>query len=495
MLFTSSEFLFGFLPVTFAVFFWIGKWKPAAAAGWLAIASIFFYGWWNPKFVALLLASIALNYAAGVLIARSKHGFKILTAAVSVDLILLGVFKYSNFFIATVNDVSGFGWTLTHIVLPLGISFFTFTQIAFLVDVHRKIAAEFNFVHYLLFITYFPHLIAGPVLHHKQMMPQFGDQRTYRLNFDSIAIGLTLFSIGMAKKILIADPISQFANPVFSAASAGHTPSLLAAWSGALAYTFQLYFDFSGYSDMAIGISRLFGIQLPINFNSPYKSTNIIEFWRRWHMTLSQFLRDYLYIPLGGNRHGATRRYVNLGLTMILGGLWHGANWTFVFWGTLHGLFLCVNHLWVSIRTRAGFPPRNTVVGRLAGVVVTFVSVVVAWVFFRADSFHAANLMLTGMAGGHADIGWNALLGTLGIEKFALYGALAASITWLMPNPYQILSGRDGALLVLPTKAERVMERSIVPFLISVIAAALVFASVIVQFGPASASPFLYFQF
>jgi alginate O-acetyltransferase complex protein AlgI len=270
---------------------------------------------------------------------------------------------------------------------------------------------------------------------------------------------------------------------------------LLAAWSGALAYTFQLYFDFSGYSDMAIGISRLFGIQLPINFNSPYKSTNIIEFWRRWHMTLSQFLRDYLYIPLGGNRRGPVRRYINLALTMILGGLWHGANWTFVFWGTLHGLFLCINHLWLTVRTRAGFPPRNTAVGRLVATVMTFVSVVVAWVFFRADSFHAAHLMVTGMVGGHADIGWNVLFGELGVEKFVVYIVLAASITWLLPNPYDILSARDGALLVLPAKTEGMLQRSLRPLLISVIAPALMFASVIVQFGPASSSPFLYFQF
>ncbi len=357
MLFNSYLFIFVFLPVTFAGFFWIARSSHRLAALWLAAASVYFYGYWNPKFVTLLLASIIFNYGMGYAIGHVRVGSGnraklLLIIAIAANLILLGIFKYTNFFIKTINDAAGTGISLLDIVLPLGISFFTFTQITFLVDVYRGIAREYLFVHYLLFVTYFPHLIAGPIIHHQQMMPQFENAATYRINSEDIAIGVSMFAIGLAKKVLLADNFADCSTKVFTAASRGDELQFVEAWSGALSYTLQLYFDFSGYCDMAIGLSKMFGIDLPLNFNSPYKAPNIIEFWRRWHMTLSQFLRDYLYIPLGGNRKGVGRRYANLMLTMLLGGLWHGASWTFVIWGALHGAFLMINHGWLAAKER-----------------------------------------------------------------------------------------------------------------------------------------------
>jgi alginate O-acetyltransferase complex protein AlgI len=399
VLFNSYEFIFLYLPVVLVGFFCLAKISYRAAALWLAIASLFFYGWWNPKFVALLLVSIVLNFSAGALIGRAQtvgRSKGLLVVAVSANLLLLALFKYANFFIASTNAVGG-QWSSLDIVLPLGISFFTFTQIAFLVDVYRGLAREVNFVHYLLFVTWFPHLIAGPVLHHKQMMPQFALPATYRPSAESMAVGLTYFALGLFKKVMLADQLGAVANPAFSAASQDAPLIFFEAWIGALAYALQLYFDFSGYSDMAVGLSRMFNVKLPFNFDSPYKAANIIDFWRRWHMTLSTFLRDYLYQPLGGNRKGPTRRYVNLMVTMLLGGLWHGAGWNFVLWGGLHGVYLCINHGWRKL-TGSGDAPANPLT-RVASVAITFIAVVIAWVPFRAESLHATASLWKAMAG------------------------------------------------------------------------------------------------
>ena len=404
MLFNSVAFIFGFFPITVIAFFWIARSSELLAAAWLMVASLFFYGWWNPVYVLLLGASIAFNYGCGYALARlvqnrgdARRAWWLLVIAVLANLSLLGYFKYANFFLRIADEISRSGTSVVHVVLPLGISFFTFTQIAFLVDVYRGYAREYNPVHYALFVTYFPHLIAGPVLHHKEMMPQFQEPETYRLDWNDVAVGLTIFFLGLFKKSVIADGVAPYASPLFAAPG---QPDLLAAWGGALAYTFQLYFDFSGYSDMAIGLSRVLGVKLPLNFDSPYKAVNIIEFWRRWHMTLSRFLRDYLYFPLGGNRKGRARRYANLMTTMILGGLWHGAGWTFIAWGALHGAYLVANHGWRAIRAGLGQNlERSTWLGRNCARLVTFVAVVVGWVFFRAASFHDAVQILSGMVG------------------------------------------------------------------------------------------------
>jgi alginate O-acetyltransferase complex protein AlgI len=403
MLFNSYFFILVFLPVTLLVFFALGKrGEKRAAIGWLVAASLFFYGWWNPAYLGLIVASILFNYSVGTVLSSQQRRPAIrkvaLIVGIATNLAILAYYKYANFFLDSLNTALGTGYGLSEIILPLGISFFTFTQIAFLVDAHRGEVREYNFLHYSLFVTYFPHLIAGPVLHHKEMMPQFGHANIFRFDTLNFSVGLTYFILGLFKKVILADGIASYGSPVFAAAAAGQSLSSLDAWGGALSYTFQLYFDFSGYSDMAIGLALMMGVRLPLNFNSPYKAVNIIEFWRRWHMTLSRFLRDYLYISLGGNKKGETRRYANLMITMLLGGLWHGAGWTFVIWGGLHGFYLMINHGWQILRRRLGHDPTiSTWWSRWLSTLLTFVAVVIGWVYFRSDSLGTANHMLSNM--------------------------------------------------------------------------------------------------
>ena len=347
MLFNSYVFIFLFLPITFAVWRALcARKKLVAAIYWLLTASLFFYGYWNPPYLLLLLASIAVNFVIQKKIAQSRpspSAKSYMLAGVAANLALIGYFKYANFFAENVASLFGASWHNLDIFLPLGISFFTFQQIACLVDTYHGKLGVMPFRHYALFVSFFPQLIAGPIVLADKIIPQFSDKKIFCLSWKSICVGLTLFSIGVFKKVIIADTFSPWTALAFEAE---HPLTLLEAWGGALAYTIQLYFDFSGYSDMALGLASFFNIKLPLNFNSPYKAKSIIDFWRRWHMTLSAFLRDYLYIPLGGNRRGKARRYVNLMATMLLGGLWHGAGWTFVIWGGLHGLYLTVNHFW-----------------------------------------------------------------------------------------------------------------------------------------------------
>lgn len=399
MLFNSFTFIFAYLPIVLGGFFWLGSRNHAWAAAWLALASLFFYGYWDYRYIPLLLASIGFNYWVGLnLVLKDKpHRKYYLVLAIAANLILLAYFKYANFFLDTINFLGYKAFPSLDIILPIGISFYTFTQIAFLVDTYQGKVSEYRFVHYLLFITYFPHLIAGPVLHHKEMMPQFAEERTYTFSATDFAVGLTIFCIGLAKKVLIADNLSPYASPLFDNPD---SPSLLIAWAGVLAYSFQLYFDFSAYSDMAIGLSRLFGIKLPLNFNSPYKAENISEFWRRWHMTLSRFLRDYLYFPLGGNRNGAFNRYRNLMVVMLLGGMWHGAGWNFIIWGGLHGFYLIIHHAWAAVSKRMAFPSESTP-WRLVATMLTFMAVCFAWVFFRSPDLVTSWEIVRGMTGAY----------------------------------------------------------------------------------------------
>jgi D-alanyl-lipoteichoic acid acyltransferase DltB (MBOAT superfamily) len=462
MLFNSYEFLYLFMPITLIGFFALSKaqWFRVAAA-WLALASVFFYGYWNPRFVALLLGSIAFNYIAGRAILRAhaeQHAGRakaILVVALVANLGTLCYFKYANFFVNSINAVAHSNLVLHQIVLPIGISFFTFTQIAFLVDTYLRKVHESRLVHYALFVTFFPHLIAGPVLHHAEMMPQFAHHETYRFRLDNFLVGCGFLAIGLFKKVVLADGIQPFVGPVFEA-DPGYALTALEAWGGVLAYTLQLYFDFSGYSDMAIGLSKMINIDLPLNFNSPYKAVNIAEFWRRWHMTLSRFLRDYLYIPLGGNRHGALRRYMNLLITMVLGGLWHGAGWTFVVWGALHGLYLMVHQLWLLVRRKVfGHDlDHTTTVGSALSVGVTFLSAVIAWVFFRATSIDSAWRVLQGMAAVHGLItpgDWASLLSggppidTARLDAFGglrqwVWIALLLLLVWCCPNSQELVA-------------------------------------------------------
>ncbi len=367
MLFNSYTFLFLFLPVALAGAFVLARYRTSFAVAWLVFASLFFYGWWSWRHVPLLVASIAFNYIAGAAIVRrgGKAGgkaFGILAGAVAANLAVLGYFKYAGFLVANVDAFLGTGMRVEAIVLPLGISFFTFTQIAYLVDVYRD-PVRYGVVPYALFVSYFPHLIAGPILHHREMMPQFAAPTSYRFDYSNLAAGLTIFAIGLFKKTVLADGIAPYASPVYAQAAQGYAPGMVEAWGAAVAFGLQLYFDFSAYSDMAVGLSKMLGIRMPVNFESPYKATSIVEFWRRWHMTLSRFLRDYVYVALGGNRRGTARRYANLLVTMLLGGLWHGAAWTFVLWGALHGAFLAINHGWIALRRR--LPPGPIWVNRI----------------------------------------------------------------------------------------------------------------------------------
>lgn len=404
MLFNSHAFLFVFLPLTLVGFYFLSRFSAVWGLAGLLAASLFFYAWWDVRFLALLGGSILVNYGLGRCLSAglaARTAGRLLLLGIVFNLALLAVFKYANFFVGTVNDLLGTRWTLAHIILPLGISFFTFEQLTFLVDAKRGETRESSLLHYAFFVAFFPRLVAGPILRYREIGPQLPRTGRRRLDPTDLAVGLTMLFIGLAKKSFLADGIAAYASPAFTAAAAGQPVDFLFAWSGALAYTLQLYFDFSGYSDMAIGLARCFGIHFPMNFFSPYKAVNIVDFWRRWHMTLSRFLRDYLYVPLGGNRRGKLRRYVNLMITMLLGGLWHGASWTFVLWGGLHGGYLIVNHAWLALGNRLPMLRRlmATRSGKVVAVALTFLAVVVGWVFFRAPNEMAAVTLLRGMAG------------------------------------------------------------------------------------------------
>jgi alginate O-acetyltransferase complex protein AlgI len=411
MLFNSLEFILLFVPITLLGYFLLGtRGHTRGAVGWVILCSLFFYAYWNPGDhaltdlwrwwpLALICTSVVFNYLVGRQLLQQPSK-PLLALGVAANLAAIGYFKYAGFFAFNLERVAGVEIGLGDIVLPLAISFFTFQQIAYLVDSYRGYVRPEGFVNYALFVTFFPQLIAGPIVHHSETIPQFARRENYRPSLDNISLGLSIFVIGLAKKVVLADGIAVYATPVFGAALAGESPTFFEAWGGALAYTFQLYFDFSGYSDMAIGLGLMFNIRLPMNFNSPYKAVNIIDFWRRWHITLSRFLRDYLYIPLGGNRRGGHRRYTNLFITMLLGGLWHGAGWTFVMWGGLHGLYLIINHGWHALRRRLGHDlDRSTFLGRVVARSITFLAVVVGWVYFRAEDMDAAHRILAGMVG------------------------------------------------------------------------------------------------
>ncbi len=391
MLFNSYEFIFFFLPFTFFIYFYLlNKRLIIGAKGFLVFASLFFYSWWNIAYLPLILTSMLFNYIIGNSLNENFKKVKVskkalLTFGIIVNLSLLGYFKYTDFFIENFNLAFDGSVPLLHLALPLAISFFTFQQIAYLVDSYRGETSEYDFLNYALFVTFFPQLIAGPIVHHKEMMPQFASRWNLAKNYKNIAAGLFIFSIGLFKKVVIADTFAVWATNGFDKAE---VLNLFEAWATSLSYTFQLYFDFSGYTDMAIGAALLFNIRLPINFNSPYKALNIQDFWRRWHITLSRFLKDYIYIPLGGNRKGSFRTYNNLLATFILGGIWHGAGWTFVFWGLLHGMALVVHRLYSNL---------NFHMPRVLAWFITFNFINIAWVFFRAKEWDDALKVLGGM--------------------------------------------------------------------------------------------------
>ena len=433
MLFNSYIFIFLFLPVTVIGFFVFSKTQSLRASlVWLTVMSLVFYSYWNPPFLLLLISSILGNFLLGKFIASAKQGSPkakyCLILGVFGNLAAIAYYKYADFIASSINPILNTNWNFSNVFLPLGISFYTFTQIAYLVDMYiegRKEQSS-NLLDYSLFVSFFPQLIAGPILRHDELIPQFREKTILFLSYKNVSEGLTYFAIGLGKKMVIADTLSVWVSPVFGNSS---EVSLIEAWIGALAYTFQLYYDFSGYSDMAIGLGKIFNIELPINFNSPYKSTSIGDFWRRWHITLSNFLRDYLYIPLGGNRKGELRCYLNLLTVMLLGGLWHGAGWTFIAWGGLHGLYLCVDR--VSRKLKLTLPT-------IVSWVSTFIAVIFSWVLFRANSIQEGTTLWYAMIGGQG-IRFSGLNYAYNPEWQLLVIAGIFLLTILMPNSQEIM--------------------------------------------------------
>lgn len=487
MLFNSYEFIFAFLPAVFLLYFLLlrQRWILPAKL-FLIAASLFFYAWWNPAYLPLILGSTLFNYIVGGRLARrhtaSASAKPLLAFGITANLALLGYFKYADFFIANLNQLGVSNLTLLHLALPLAISFVTFQQIAFLVDSYKGHAKENDFISYALFITFFPQLIAGPIVHHAEMMPQFASRHNWVKNYRNIALGLFIFATGLFKKCVIADTFAHWANAGFdNPAALGMTE----AWITSLSYTFQLYFDFSGYSDMAIGLALLFNIRLPLNFNSPYKALSIQDFWRRWHMTLSRFLRDYIYIPLGGNQKGSIRTWHNLMLTFLIGGLWHGAGWTFIFWGFLHGLALIIHRLWQATGLRMPV---------LLAWFLTFNFVNIAWVFFRAPGWHDATQILKSMfLGDPALTPWLATtLGTLPpllrIDTSGHNGQAAL---------YTVLFLLAGFILALACKNSQQQAATLkFGYLQSLRIALMVFTALLIGFfGSQIGSEFLYFNF
>ncbi len=389
MLFNSFEFIFAFLPLCLLLYFSLNAiGRTAWAKGVLILFSLYFYAFFNSSYLPIILTSIMANYFVGYQLQRKKSlSFRrlILLVGVAFNVLLLGYFKYYDFFLENINILFRSSFTLKHIVLPLGISFFTFQQLAFVIDNYKQEKPLPGFLDYCNFVTFFPQLIAGPIVLPEEMLPQFASKKNRYIHSRNLFDGLFIFSIGLAKKVIIADSIAVFANVGFS----GMTEFTMAeAWLISLSYTMQLYFDFSGYCDMAIGIGRMFNINLPINFDKPYVAQNFQEFWKRWHITLNRFLTHYLYFPLGGSRRGSFRTYVNILIVFLVSGLWHGAGWTFILWGIFHGCGVVVCRLW-----RGGNKP----LPKLVSVAVTFFFVNILWVLFRADTLSQAGNLISCM--------------------------------------------------------------------------------------------------
>jgi D-alanyl-lipoteichoic acid acyltransferase DltB (MBOAT superfamily) len=465
MLFNSNEFIFGFLPVTLLGFYVIGKLSRGWALRWLILASLVFYASWRSVNVLIIAPSILINFALGRLLLRlardarrRRTSIAVLLLGIAANVAFLGYFKYANFFLGTVNDVFGANLVLAHIVLPLGISFITFQKIAFLIDVQAGRVVDFAFQDYCLFVLFFPQLIAGPIVHYREVMPQF-HQPLCRFDKENIAVALTLFFLGLFKKAFLADNIAPLVSPIYEHAAGGGT-GLVYAWIAAIGFTLQIYFDFSGYSDMALGLARFFGIRLPPNFDSPLRATSIIDFWLRWHMTLTRFLTAYIYNPLSvvltrrrmakgrpgfGGRNTTLASFVFLLMfptlvTMFVSGLWHGAGYLFVLWGLLHGLYLTINHGWRVVARRFWPTKKRSPLPTPMAWLLTFVAVVVAMVFFRSPTLGAAFDVVKGMAG----------LNGVALAEPA-YGQIGPLFAWLREHfaMFEPSAGRAFALAVI----------------------------------------------
>ena len=493
MLFNSYAFICAFLPVTlFGVWLLRHNSSNRPTLSWLIACSVAFYGLWNPLSLAIITPSLVINYGLGRLIqrqlaapqARERAASALLAGGVVFNLCFLGYFKYKNFFLDSLNWGFGTGFELSALLLPLGISFITFQKIAFLVDVRASTIKKFDAFEFLIFVFFFPQLIAGPIVHFREMVPQFNDLKP-GLSSQHLAVGLGIFAIGLFKKAILADGVAPHANAIFQAAERGDTPTLIWAWIGAMAYTLQIYFDFSGYSDMAIGLARMVGIRLPANFNSPLKASSIIDFWARWHLTLTRFLTAYIYTPIVMNLTRARmasgkavlgRNAKSIGafavlvawptvITMAVSGVWHGAGTTFILWGLLHGVFLCINHAWRLWRPAWDKRQYDRIMST-PGRLLTLIAVIVSMVLFRAKTLAAASAMLAAMTGGHGVALPHAVVNRLGSvgqwllsigvgADFSSGASLQSAVLWLTvlgvialwaPNSLEIMSRFEPAL-------------------------------------------------
>ena len=460
MLFNSYLFILIFLPIVLIGFSLLSLTKKTIhSISWLVVCSLFFYGWWNPAYLSLLIFSILVNFAIGKYLRENKSTIVLIFGLV-FNIGLIAYYKYANFFIDNFNVLFGVDYNLSKIILPLAVSFFTFQQIAYLVDAYRGKTDRYKFIHYCLFVTFFPQLIAGPIVHHKEILPQFNSPSLFKIKSSNLAIGISIFAIGLFKKVFFADSISVYASPVFDAAYAGSTINFFEAWFGSVAYSVQLYFDFSGYSDMAIGLATMFGFKLPVNFYSPYKANNIADFWRRWHITLSRLIREYLWDPISLfstrisiRRKDRTIKFFIITIivptifTFFWVGLWHGAGWNFILFGLLHGLFIVLFNLWSRIKQSYSNVKliKNKIFATCIARFITFIAVTLGWVLFRSESFSAATNIYKSMFGlnkisisdGFQGFVSNGLLGNN--PKFAVSMIILLVIfTMLLPNTQQM---------------------------------------------------------
>jgi alginate O-acetyltransferase complex protein AlgI len=461
MLFNSFAFLLVFLPLALTAHAAVERFQPAYRLALLTLLSFLFYGYWDWRFAPLLALSITINWLVAQAFLRSRtkgteQGW-IIVAAIAANLFVLGLFKYTGFAVDAFNGLTGSGVIRPEIALPLGISFFTFHHVMYLTDLRAGRAPAYDLNRYALYIGFFPQVLAGPLVRWSEIMDQL-EQRPFREGWEERAArGVMLLTLGLSKKVFLGDPLSEYVNPVFLAASTGKVITVLEAWQAVLGFTFQIYFDFSGYTDMALGIALLFGIMLPQNFNAPYRATSLQDFWRRWHMTLSRFLRDYLYIPLGGSKRGITIQLLALFTTMALGGLWHGAGWTFIAWGAAHGLGLCAGVLWR--KGNLPFPP-------LLGWVLTLFFVILSWVLFRAANFPAA---------------------------LAIYKAMLGFAPWGTGFKWRALLLAAGFAMLGPTSWDIVQRAPLTRW--AAILSAVVFAAVLLKIADDGNYEFIYFQF
>ena len=520
MLFNSYEFIFVFAPLAVAGFFVLGRRSRTTALSWLIFASLGFYAWWRPFNVLIIAPSIVVNFLLARAILRLRNegrdaaSTRVLVVGIAFNVAFLGYFKYANFALDSLNDVFGTSWVMARIVLPLGISFITFQKIAFLIDVHARRIGAFGIRDYCLFVLFFPQLIAGPIVHYREMMPQF-ERVSGKPKAEDLAVGVTLFAFGLFKKVVLADGIAPFVSPLYSHAAGGGEVSFITGWLAAIGFTFQIYFDFSGYSDMALGLARLFGIRFPPNFYSPLKASNIIDFWTRWHMTLTRFLTAYIYNPLAvraarrraqqgkslvGARSAAPGAFaeglmVPVLITMFVSGWWHGAGYNFILWGLLHGVYITINHAWRRFgprqwRASAGYQR----IMKPGGWLLTFTAVTVAMVLFRAPTMKAAANIVKGMFLGNG-VALPASIYDSNYQLLVSWTLALGVIALTMPNTLQMLARYEPALGIKAADSAPVLERKLAwsPSLVWVAAVSALIAIGMLRIG--GHSEFLYWQF